>query len=55
MPRKLQFLCFSQFLYLGYSLDNADEEDNFYEQEGISFTNTTLLMKLAMNKAYYKA
>ena len=39
MPRKLQFLFFSQIFFLVYSVDNADDEDNFFEQEGISFTN----------------
>ena len=29
---------FSNF-FLGYSIDNADDEDNFFEQEGINFTN----------------
>ena len=39
MPRKLSFLCFSQIFFLVHSVDNADDEDNFFEQEGISFTN----------------
>ena len=43
MPRKLSFLCFSQIFFLVHSVDNADDEDNFFEQEGISFTNTIQL------------
>ena len=39
MPQKLPFLCFPQIFSLGYSVDNADDEDNFSEQEGIRFTN----------------
>ena len=39
MLRKPQFLCFSQIFFLGYSLDDADDEDDFFEQEDISFTN----------------
>ena len=39
MLRKPQFLCFSQFFFLGYSVDDADDEDDFFEQEDISFTN----------------
>ena len=38
MSRKLQFLCFSQIFFL-ILVDNADDEDNFFELEGISFTN----------------
>ena len=29
---------FSNF-FLGYSVDNADDEDKFFELDGISFTN----------------
>ena len=30
---------FSSFFFLGYSVVNADDEDNFFELEGIRVTN----------------
>ena len=36
---KTSISVFLKFLFLGYSVDNADDENNFFEQEDISFTN----------------
>ena len=36
---KTSISVFLKFFFLGYSLDNADDEDNFFELEGIRVTN----------------
>ena len=36
---KTSISMFFSIFFVGYSVDNADDEDNFFEQEGISFTN----------------